>query len=117
MSVSSITTTRQNMFRPIMKTRFIALILGVALIAAMATVYTQSSLAATGAGGTGGSGGAGAAAGHTKPSTVPPHPGKASQISPAVIHHSRQFGITKPPNITIKRGSGGLACWPYYWLC
>ena len=86
-----------------METKLIALILGVA---AMATVYTQSSLATT----------AGSGTGHTKPSTVPRHPGKASQTSPGIIH-SKQFGITKPPNITIKHGSGGLACWPYYWLC
>ncbi len=97
-----------------METKLIALILGVALVAAMATVYTQSvfAVAATAGSGTG-------AAGHTKPTTVPPHHSIQTQPSKSIsqVIHSRQFGKTKPPAITIKRGSGGLACWPYYWLC
>ena len=59
------------------------------------------------------------AAGHIKPTTFIPlhsiqtHPGKMSQSSGVI--HSRQFGKTKPPTITLKHGLGPNDN-PFFWI-
>lgn len=99
------------------------MILGVALVLVTGTtletfipqakaLYPQNGIGVTNSG-------AGGAAGHTKPLTVIPHHsiqtqlGKMSQSSGVI--HSRKFGKTKPPTITIKHGLGPNDN-PFFWV-